>query len=428
MPEARAERGSTLLMFTLALIVMMGVLGLVVDIGWAYYRRQAAQAAADAAVLAAATAASHSLASFTCGLNGIACQDPTSCGTSIPNPPNNNLQVGCLYAQSNGFSASNGQTVLISANTTSPAPGVPGVQVPYWITVSVNETNQQTFSSVLGNTLLTVGAHATATVFPAPGDCIYALAGSGVGLSANGNINISSACGVYVDSSASNAINLVGNATIGVTGADIDIVGNWSANSNTQLSPAPVTGLSVSGDPLAGVPAPSTSCSNAGISLKSKDTQTIDPCEYSGTVNVGGQASLTLHPGIYVLDNGFSVGGGASLSGAGVTLYIKGGSASIAGGGVVNLSSPLSGTYQGIAIFQSRTDTNTMTLVGGTTQFINGAVYGPVAPLSYTGGASGQSLSTLLIANTVTFVGNSNITAASKTGYAGGAGGPTLIQ
>lgn len=429
MTMTRSERGSTVIMFTFAIVTMMAVLGLVVDIGWAYYRRQAAQAAADAAVMAAAAASTSSPNSFTCGLNGIACQDPTTCGTEIPNPPSNNLQVGCLYAQSNGFSASNGQTVLISANTTTPAPGVPGVQVPYWITVSVNESENQTFSRILGNSLLTVGAHATASVFPAPGDCIYALNGVSIGLSANGNISITTACGIYVDSSASNAINLVGNATVSVTGADIDIVGGWSANSNTQISPAPVTGQAVALDPLSGVPEPTVgACTSSGVSLQGHQTQTINPGVYCGSVSVGGQAVLTLNPGTYILKNGLSVGGGATLSGSGVTLYLTSNTVSIAGGGIVNLTAPISGTYQGITIFQSRSDTSTMSLVGGTSQFIDGAVYAAGAELDYTGGATGSSLSTMLVANTIVFVGNSNITATPKTGYSGGAGGPTLIQ
>jgi len=416
-------------MYTLAVSTMMGVLGLVVDIGWAYYRRQAAQAAADAAVLSAAAASTSAPDTFTCGLNFIACQTPTSCGTSIPNPPTNNLQVGCLYAQSNGFSASNGQTVLISANTTTPAPGVPGVQVPYWITVSVNEAEAQTFSSVFGNTFLNVGAHATASVFPAPGDCVYALASSGIGMSLSGTPTVTTACGVYVDSSDPGALTLNGrNSSLTVTGAQIDIVGSYSQGTGT-VSPMPTTGLSPSGDPLAGMPAPAIgACTSSGVSIGSHDVQTINFGVYCGAISAGSQSTLNLNPGLYILEGGISVGGQAKLNGTGVTLYIQGGGFTVAGGGSVYLTAPLSGTYQGISVFQSRTDATAMSLVGGTSQFINGVIYGPAAALSYAGGATGTSLSTLLITNTISFVGNSNITATPKTGFSGGAGGPTLIQ
>ena len=37
------RKGQTAIMFTLAAVPLFGILGLVVDIGWAYYRKQAAQ-------------------------------------------------------------------------------------------------------------------------------------------------------------------------------------------------------------------------------------------------------------------------------------------------------------------------------------------------------------------------------------------------
>src|SRR5579862_1154072 len=423
----RTERGQTLIMFTLSLFLMIGVLGLVVDIGWAYYRHQAAQSAADAAVLAAATATTSS--SLTCGSNGLVCQDPTTCGTSIPNPPTTNLQVGCLYAQANGFSPNSGTTVLISANTTSPAPGAPGIQVPYWITVSINEQENQGFSSVFGQPVLNVGAHATASVFPAPGDCVYAMAGSGVGLSVNGNVAVQTACGIYVDSSASNALTASGgNATITVTGAQIDIVGGASTQNSSQLSPSPTTNMAVAADPLAFLPTPTVgSCTSSGVNLTGHNTQTISQGVYCGSISVGGGATLNLNPGTYVLKNGFSVAGGGTVNGSGVTLYNLSGSISVSGGANISLSGPVSGTYTGITIFQDRSNTSTVKIVGGGTQFISGAVYAPDAELDYTGGSASTALTTLLIGNTVVFVGNSYITATPKTEYSGGLGGPTLI-
>ncbi|HLY19690.1 MAG TPA: pilus assembly protein TadG-related protein [Bryobacteraceae bacterium] len=430
MPANRTERGSVLVMFTLSLFLMVGVLGLVVDIGWCYYRKQVAQSAADAAVLAAAAASTSAPDVFTCGTNGIACQDPTSCGTSIPNPPTTNLQVGCLYAQTNGFSAGSGQTVLISANTTSPSPGAPGVQVPYWITVSINEQEAQSFSAIFGQAFLNVGAHATASVFPAPGDCVYALAGSGVGLSVNGNVAVQTKCGIYVDSNSSSALTASGsNSTITVTGADIYVVGGVSTQNSTQVSPTPTTGASVASDPLQFMPAPTVgACTSAGVNLTGHSTQTISQGVYCGSISVGGNASLIMNPGTYILKNGFSVAGGGTVTGSGVTLYNLSGTIAVSGGANMTLSAPISGTYQGVTIFQDRSNTSTVKIDGGATQFINGVIYTPAAELDYTGGSGTTSLSTLLVGNTVVFVGNSYITATPTTGYSGGAGGPTLIQ
>src|SRR5262249_43821122 len=53
MNRSQRTSGQSLLLATVSLSVIFGMIGLTVDLGWAYYRREAAQAAADAAVLAA---------------------------------------------------------------------------------------------------------------------------------------------------------------------------------------------------------------------------------------------------------------------------------------------------------------------------------------------------------------------------------------
>src|SRR5690349_15861534 len=104
MSVQRNKRGQAAILFTIAATVTFGALGLAVDIGWAYFRKQAAQAAADAAALAAVQSAlQNSPGSFSCASSSVACQSPTPCPTTIPNPPSNNIHSGCLYAKDNGF-------------------------------------------------------------------------------------------------------------------------------------------------------------------------------------------------------------------------------------------------------------------------------------------------------------------------------------
>ena len=55
-PEHRGERGQILIMFTLAIFVIVGMLGLVLDGGAAYAQRRAEQGVADLASMAGATA------------------------------------------------------------------------------------------------------------------------------------------------------------------------------------------------------------------------------------------------------------------------------------------------------------------------------------------------------------------------------------
>ena len=52
----RGERGQILIMFTLAILVIVGILGLVLDGGAAYAQRRAEQGVADLSSMAGATA------------------------------------------------------------------------------------------------------------------------------------------------------------------------------------------------------------------------------------------------------------------------------------------------------------------------------------------------------------------------------------
>src|SRR5205807_2233270 len=112
----------------------------------------------------------------------------------------------------------------------------------------------------------------------------------------------------------------------------------------------------------------------------------------------------------------------------GVTIYMVDGGISMAGGATANLSGPTSGTYQGILFFQARGNTTSSTLVGGTGQSLNGALYFPSANLTYTGGSSTSALSTTIISDTLSLVGNSFIANAANTLYTGNQGGVSLIQ
>jgi hypothetical protein len=158
----QSERGQVLLVFALSIFVLLGILALVMDVGWGQYVGKKAQAAADAAALAAATEALRLVSpdgALECG--DVACQGEGDC------PASGNLQNGCQYASANQF-ASGGdggrQTVKIAANTSSPAPGVPNVPVKYWVQVTTRHSLPQMFSGLLSSVGLLPSARATAAV------------------------------------------------------------------------------------------------------------------------------------------------------------------------------------------------------------------------------------------------------------------------
>ena len=79
----------------------------------------------------------------------------------------------------------------------------------------------------------------------------------------------------------------------------------------------------------------------------------------------------------------------------------------------VNLSSPCDGAASGIPgmlFFQDRSITNghASSISGASGSTFNGAIYFPTTPLSYAGTSAVNGF-TLIVADTLTFVGNSNV-------------------
>ena len=70
------QTGQAALFMTFSLLALLGMVGLVVDVGWAYWRKEAAKGAARAAVQAAAVAAKTF---SSCNVGGISCQQETAC-------------------------------------------------------------------------------------------------------------------------------------------------------------------------------------------------------------------------------------------------------------------------------------------------------------------------------------------------------------
>ncbi len=265
--SARRPVGQALLLVTFALAAMCGVLGLAVDLGWSYFVKKEAQAAADGAALAA-VAKAQSLAGsppYACG-TGLECTSVVSCPTSGSLP--GNLNSACVYAALNGFQQGGAVNVTVQAGVTTPAPTVPNVHVSYWVTVRVNRQVPQLFSAVLGNPTGLVSARATAAltnvIFNASLDLLNRdndpsgtgshAPGTGVNMLIQGNGTVTAPGGMLVastrnqntSSDGTGAANLGGNGRVAGTpfalfrGASGSCVGNGgricdSSDWQTQL-------------------------------------------------------------------------------------------------------------------------------------------------------------------------------------------------
>ena len=422
----KRTRGQAALFATMSLVVSLGMIGLVVDSGWGYFRKQAARSAAEAASMGAVMAAVAATPSvgYTCGLTVPCYSDAQACPASPTTPPSTVLQNGCLYAKTNGFLNSGNQTVTYRSGTTSSP--VTGVNPAYWISFTVTESKRQLFSSVLGRTWGRVSARSTTGIFLDPqGACIYALDPHDVAsLNTVGTADVHSSCGVYVDSDDPGALTVSGGGVL--SAAIVKIVGGYNTNGTGVLTPTPATGQAVTPDPFAALPAPSfspTRCDSGTLNgASTPNPNSVDHIAViCGDISPNGPVTQNFAPGIYIVKNGgITWGSQQTIRGTGVTFYLtadtpnqyKG--VTINGGAALQLSAPTTGTYRGVLFFQSRNlpvGSAISHFLGGSTQVLNGSLYFPTTQIEYTGGNSTTASYTGLVAYQIAFKGTSYFTA-----------------
>jgi prepilin-type N-terminal cleavage/methylation domain-containing protein len=147
--------------------------------------------------------------------------------------------------------------------------------------------------------------------------------------------------------------------------------------------------ISPPNDPLATLTAPSPP-PPGGSCTKSGSVTTCQPGTYAadpkpGTGPTGGVTTIVFNSGNYVFNNGLTVNGNLAVQGSGVFFYISGGKATLTTTSV-NLSAPSSGAYQGILLFQSRTNTTNTVVLGANNagaSSLQGMIYVPKASVQF---------------------------------------------
>ena len=139
-PRSNGQRGQAIVMVTIGIVFLMGILGLVVDVGWGYYRKQVAQAAVDSAVTAAVVAAGTG--TITCGSGGVVCAtSEISCSSAT-----GNLLAGCQYGAKNGI-PNNKMWITSASGSSTP---LSNVSTKYWVSARTSETLLPTFLQIIG--------------------------------------------------------------------------------------------------------------------------------------------------------------------------------------------------------------------------------------------------------------------------------------
>jgi hypothetical protein len=467
----------------MTLTLSFGLIGLVVDLGWAYWRQEACLEAAQSAAMAGVMYAMGNNSTWppaTCTSgSSVVCQPTaTACpaGTALGTAATSSVDEACKYALQNGFRATGKQSVTIAANTGN-APTASGVSTAYYITARTSEQVPLTFLAVIaGRTSSTVAAVATAGVISSPaGDCVYVLDPTGnLALNASNGSSVQSECGYWINSSGATALSVTGGASLkALNSTSIYLVGGFTNANGGSITPG-TTHSSPATDPFATRSVPyqpsvtgghsysctygANGCTHTSTATLGCDhgtvggpaftqstyvaTLTMNPGVYCGGISLGNIGAVTFNPGVYILNGGgMNLGGSGGISGGvtgtNVSFFDTGTNASYAGITIANgvnptLSAPTSGSMAGLLFYQDPSlhpaisSTTTSYFAGGSSLILAGSLYFVNTPINFSNGTSSSTSSVGMVVYDVTFTGGAyfkhdgtNITSLGGTTTAG---------
>jgi hypothetical protein len=281
--------------------------------------------------------------------------------------------------------------------------------------VRISQSQPRLFSSLWRSDAIEISARAVAIGRGGKG-CVISLnptAGGATTIQGTAQVALDG-CALYDNSTSTSALTVGGSGTLSAD--SVNVAGGISGESSISAAGGIWTGQTPVLDPYADIPLPAFSNCNEQ-NFNAKTAVTINPGVYCGGMQLNAGAVVTLNPGIYVLTQGsLAVHGGATLTGNGVTLVFTSNNgrnyanATINGGAIVNLTAPNSGPTAGIAIYGDRSMPvgTPFRLNGGSSEVFHGAIYVPAGAVTFSGGADASNGCLQLIADTITFVGNSN--------------------
>jgi hypothetical protein len=384
----------------LLLVAVMGFAALALDASLLHNDRRSAQAAADAAALAAA--------------GNLFANYRTNVGTDPAGAAANQAQAA---AAANGFN-NDGTTNTVVVNI--PPQSGDHVGLAGYVEVIITQNQQRAFSAVWGSSAIAVKARAVARGkwVPSNNGIIVLDPTSSGALSDNGGAGAATTGKVIVNSSSPSGAIVTGGGSVGSPEFDLTGTPGWSTSGGGNFNGNILSGQQPTPDPLAFLPEPDpttmTVQSHKTVKLQNQGTLSLQPGVYTGGISVTG-GSLTLAPGIYYMDGGgFGFSGTGNLTAQGVMIVNAPSSnsdtVSITGSGVINLSPMTTGIYTGISLWQTRASTNTITVSGGGAgSTLAGTFYAQHGTLKVSGGNS-AGVGSQYISYDLTITGSASMT------------------
>lgn len=308
------------------------------------------------------------------------------------------------------------------------------------IEVIITQTKPRLFSGLFLSGQQTISARA-AVAPQSQALCMLVLdpsnAANALTLSGGAQLNLLN-CNLFNNSTSNNATNLSGGASI--TAANITFAGNYTTSGGATVTATGSlkTDSSETANPYANtrsIPAYSGCNTSSGSASGTINAPSGTPYVFCGGLQPAN--SLTLGPGVYIIDGGnLNVPGGTSLTATqGTTIILTSstgnnyGTFNISGSGTINIVAPTSGPTAGIALWvDGNAPTQNDSFSGQTAESITGAIYTPSQILQYSGQTSNPNGCTQVIAYEVSLSGSATLGAnCAGTGVAGASSGPPQL-
>jgi hypothetical protein len=367
MRNLHAQRGQTIPLAAMTLVVLIGVTALSVDAGYDQYQQRQQQNATDSAAIAGARELLTSSSSATAAAKA--------------------------DASINGY-ADDGNTVKITVDTDyqdSYTGSSPAVQVQI-----VKNNYPKFFGSIFGGGNVTITTTAVARDAKSGAYCLYQLDPAGLpnfnGMNWNGPN-----CGMILNGTPNFASGTIDANMIGYAGGTPGENGANFVEATPQPAPPAV-------DPCQTIP---------GCAYLANDPPTTNPCEpgtWSGSGNMppgcynsvnSSFATITLTGGLYVFTAGANFNK-ATIQGTG-TLYFDNTSCGNFNKDTLEFSAPTTGSTAGVMIYQQPGNASCNPNFNGSTSSSAALVYYPTYTVNYNGSAGAYQI---LVCGSVNFNGS----------------------
>jgi hypothetical protein len=391
------QSGNMLMLFAFSAPIALGFAALGTEGGELYWKKVAIQGAADQAAVSAVNSFNSSASAYTIEGKAVA------------------ASMGFVDGQNN---------VTVTVNNPPTSGSLAGKAGS--VEVIISQTQPSMLARLFHPADFVIDGRAVAT-YGGPA-CVLALdptASSALEAGGNTIVNMPK-CNIVSDSSASTSLTVFGSASVTVNEAiasgGISATSGLVDNGNiSDAAPAP--------NPYAALSVPATSAWGSKQSVGNASTVTLNPGWYNNGLSINASQHVTLNPGVYYIDGaggGLTINAGAVVTGAGVTFVLTSSSTkknsvpavSINGSASVSITAPTSDSAlgtdsSGVVIFQDPTigSKQSLNINGNSNTYFGGAIVAPAAAIGFEGtGVSGTGQNcTQIIGDTITFIGNSNV-------------------